>query len=96
MDGLERVQRRVTKTDKGMRRMTNEERLRKLGLFSLEKRRFREDVATMFQYLKDGCKEDGDSIFPMSHKEKTRGNRCKLLLRIQKLQLDTRENPFIM
>lgn len=48
----------------------------------------------MFQYLKDGCKGDGDSIFPMSHKEKTRGDGYKLLLRI--FQLDTREKISIM
>lgn len=67
------IQRRATEMVRGLEHFTLENRLRELGLFSLEKRRLWKNLIVAFQILKMVYRKDGERVFTRLCGDRTRG-----------------------
>jgi len=92
MDLLEWVWRRATEMIRGMERLSYKDRMKELGLFSLEKQRLKGDLRASFQYLKRACRKDGDKLISRVFWHRTRGNDFKI--KEGRLRLDIRKTFF--
>jgi len=94
MDLLEWVQRRATEMIRELEHLPCEERLRELGLFSLEKRRLWGHLLTVFQYLKGTHKTAGEALSSRACSDRMRSNGFKL--KECRIRLDVGKKFFTM
>ncbi len=78
INSLERVQRRMTKLIPQIRNLSYEERLTKLKLHSLERRRVRGDMIEVYKWMNGHNRGDINRVLKVSTQDRTRNNGYKL------------------
>ena len=89
---IENVQRRATKLVSTLKNLNYSERLKRLGLPTLEYRRERADLVQTYKILNDIDRLDKDKIFKRAHYAQTRGHNFKLFK--QRSRLNVRGKQF--
>jgi len=79
---------------RGLEHLSYEDRLRELGLFSLEERRLQGDLRAAFQQMKGAYEKAGEGLFARACSNRTRGNGFKL--KKGRLRFDIRKKLFTM
>ena len=63
---------------RGLEHLSYEDRLRELGLLTLEKRRLRGMTLEQLPVPEGANRKDGEGLFTRVCRDRTRGNGCKL------------------
>jgi len=88
IDHLEKIQRRATKLVHGFRKLTYEERLRRLGLTTLQQRRLRGDLIETYKIVTGKERIETKNFFTFhAGKYNTRGHCYKLETNRSRLEL---------
>jgi len=89
---LERIQHRFTRMLPGMKELPYSQRLRKVGLWSVEARRYRSDIIEVYKMLHGKPADNFDSLFELDKFGRTRGHSLKLKKR--RINTDLRQHKF--
>ncbi|XP_071941143.1 uncharacterized protein [Antedon mediterranea] len=92
LDKLERVQRRATKIVKKLRDKSYDQRLKELGLPTLNYRRRRADIIQVFKIIKGLDDIEAETFFDFREDSRTRGHQFKL--RKPRARLKIRSHSF--
>ena len=75
---MEAVQRRMIKMIQGLRNLPYKDRLKRLNLHSLERKRAIGDMIEVYKWVKGINKRKIDQVLEISSQDRTRGNGYKL------------------
>ena len=82
-----KIQRRATKLVHGFNKMSYEQRLEALGLYSLQQRRLRGDLIETYKILTGKEKINSDQLFQKATSTELRGHSLKLYKKSSRLEL---------
>ena len=81
---LEKVQHRFTRMFRNLRKVSYSDRLKSLGLWSLEERRIRSDLIEVFKMVKGISHTPLEALFEKDSESRTRGHAHKLKKKFSK------------